>query len=615
MYKIRAAQIDLNRQKEPMSFIKSYTDFIAENGYNHLAFYIGWKARLPSYPWPPEEDLFSPDEIREIVSYTESKGLKLIPVVDLTHLDYALQFDELKKYQDTGYRFFGKVANLCFANQAALKFLENYITQLSELVPSEYFHIGGDEAFDIGYCDKCRKEGFDFDAEQELFLNFVLRFHDVIKNKLKRRMIMWDDMLEFYPDILSRIPTDVIMANWQYQRDVYCSAGHFGNRKREHLLAEYDRLGFEYLIAPVAGSTCNGRSYSDYARGGENLLGGIMTTWCTNLRFMYKAMPTIASIGRYWESDGKIREAECFKNIAEDIWGTDNSVLPKALRVFTEKIYSSFANLLSERYLLNFDFYGLDYSEYAKNDLASRTIQEFAAGMEKLPGKYMLEEILICLKMENAAFELKKALRAIVERYNGDYVNDAFKCIDEIKILAGEYSEKWQQWRPGILPNNIALKFNQLLPKLEELVEKIAQGNYLKVLFCQTNPYGAMQTKISIKKENEEDIVAQDVFKGNPVEIIFYERIFPLEANTVPRIVRFESRGYGGQGVAYVSARIGDKFHVPRKIVTEEGSVSNAVFVLDNDCKSCLLGESDVDKTWRNRDIAEQKSAIEVELF
>ncbi|OGV48536.1 MAG: hypothetical protein A2017_16515 [Lentisphaerae bacterium GWF2_44_16] len=613
MYKIRAAQIDLNRQKEPMEVIKSFMDFISENGYNTLILYIAWRVKIKSHPWPSAEEAYTSDEIREMVSYAKKKGLDIIPTTNLTYITSLFKYDEMKKYGENGSRFWGSPrGNFCFSNPEAIEFMEEYLKELAELVPSKYLHIGGDEAWDVGFCDKCKGNDFSFEKEEKLYLDFILKCYDIVKNKINRRMIMWDDMFEYYPDILSKMPTDIIMAHWQYQRDVYCSVAHFGNRKRTDTLEEYDRLGFEYLISPATYSTCNGRSFTEHAEGGKNLLGGIMTTWCTHLRFMYKVMPTIASIGRYWENGGKVEEAECFRRVVEALFGTDSEILTKALRSFTEEPFKNLS-VFSEANMLTFDLEGMDYSEYARNDLILSVIREFIKKVNILPGKYILEEILLSLELERAVFEVKKGFKTLIE--TGKKKDELIKTIAEIQDIADEYSEKWALWRPGIYPDNIQLKFNEILSGFKKLAENVSQGNFLKVMFCLPNAYGVMQTKISIRTDEGEKLVGQGVFKGASVSHTFYERIFLLEKALVPKTVLFETRGYGGQGLAYVSAKVNGKSYVPERIVSLQGKILNADYILENDCKWCFMGEADATKAWRNRSIADQINAIEIRLF
>ena len=615
MYQIRAAQIDLNRQKETMDFIKSYVDFIAANGYNTLVLYIAWRVKIESHPWPSEEEAYTAEEIREMVAYAKGKGLEVIPTTNLTYVTSLLKYDGMKKYLENGTRFWGSPrGNFCCSMPEVRDFIETYLAELASLVPSAYFHIGGDEAWDTGFCDRCKGEDFSFEKEQQLYLGFILDACEIVRHKLGRRVIMWDDMFEYYPEVLSKIPRDVIMAHWQYQPDCYRSVSHFGNRRREQTLAKYDAMGFDYLISPATYSTSNGRTISDFWGHGKRCLGGIMTIWRTHLRYLYQDLPTIAAIGRYWESGGEKDEATCFREALSDILDTRDEVLLDAMRTWTEKTYSKFSSLLSQGYLLNFNFNGMPYAVEANRRLQKAIIKNAIQRTKTLPGRRILEEISFCLEIESAAFELKETLHGMIYGARCDNTEALLMShLDRIRHLGDSYSLQWERLRPGIKPNCIRQEFDRLLPQLEEIIKRVAKGDFIKVLFCLPNGYGAAWTKISIATEQGEALVAQGVFKGSPLEASYYERIFFLESDAAPKSLRIEVSGYGVQGVCHASAEINGKLYLPEKIVAA-GQVDNPDFILDDDCKTCWLGEPDADKAWRYREVAEQISAVTIKL-
>ncbi len=612
-FKMIAAQIDLNRQKEPMTAIRTYIDCLADNGYNTLVLYIAWRVKIDSHPWPSEAEAYTADEIREIVALARGRGLAVVPTTNLTYVPSLLKYDAMKKYLENGTRFWGAPrGNFCASNPEVYPFIEAYLTEMARLIPSDYFHIGGDETWDIGCCARCQGDACSFQKEQDLYLTFILRAYDVVRNKLGRRMIMWDDMFEYYPDALDKIPRDVIMAHWQYQPDCYRSMSHFGNHKRERTLAKYDDMGFSYLLAPATYSTSNGRTLTAGAWDGRNLMGGIMTVWGTHLKFMYKDLPTIASVGRYWEQRGAKDEAACFREALSSLLGTADERLIDAIRCYTEIPYRSFTAHLSENSLLTFNFDGLDFPAKARNTLLAGIIEAALEKTSRTIGTSILDEINLCLQVELAAFAFKRALHAAV--YQGRREGGEMRRhLDVVRRLADAYSAKWEQWRPGIHPNCIRQTFDQLIAGLEKLIAQAERGDFVKILFCLPNGYGAMQSRIMIDDGHGETLLAQGVFKSSPIGAGFFERVFYLDRQVVPRVVRIETRGYGGQGVAHVSAEIAGAALAPAK-VTARGQVVNSEFILDDDCKTCWMGEPDADKAWRNRAVADAVSTVEIEL-
>ena len=93
--KIRAFQMDLARQPETVVFIKSSIDFFHQCGYNYLVLYLEGRIRTESFHSLPENESYSPDEIRDIVGYAQKYGIETIPVVSVFgHADPFLEQPE-----------------------------------------------------------------------------------------------------------------------------------------------------------------------------------------------------------------------------------------------------------------------------------------------------------------------------------------------------------------------------------------------------------------------------------------------------------------------------------------------------------------------------------------
>ena len=603
-YVIRAAQIDLNRQYEPMSFIQEYIDLLAGNGYNTLMLYIAWRVTIHSHPWQVPGGSYTQDEIRAIVSYAQEKGLQVIPTTDLTFVNSLTRFPELGELMETGTRFWGsRRGNFCTSNPKTYDFIENYLTELAELVPSEYFHIGGDEAWDLGFCEHCTKDGFDFDKECRLYRDFILKVHSIVAGKLRRRMIMWDDMFEYYPAVLPEMPRDIIMADWLYDEDVTVTRGHFGNRRREYRLAQYEQLGFDYLIAAATRTSANGRTFTEYAANGSHLLGGIMTTWCVHLRYMYKAFPTIASIGRLWAKGGD--EARHYQEAIADLLGVDNALLCAAFRAFSEGIMMRLSNF-NGAWLCTMPFEGMHFAADSNHELMLAVLKEHEALVTTEVGRKVTTEIIRSLELECAIFGLKLAFRRLIATpaREGGFAN----AMERVKRTGDAYADLWKQWRPGIGPNHIAGWLGKFLKDAEELAERFRSGNCLRILFALPNPFGAEQATVSVFEKGGETVLAQGCFKGTGT---FYERFFPLAPTQRPDAVKIAVKGYGGQGVAHVALRL-DGQNVPPSKVIAEGQVCNEAHILDDDCKFAFLGDQDALKPWQNRALAEEVSSITV---
>lgn len=93
----------------------------------------------------------------------------------------------------------GAAHPLCIGNDAVFEFLDGVMTEVADLFPGEYIHMGGDEAPKTFWktCPRCqaRRRELNLKDEHELQSYFVKRMEKIIESKGKR-LIGWDEILE-----------------------------------------------------------------------------------------------------------------------------------------------------------------------------------------------------------------------------------------------------------------------------------------------------------------------------------------------------------------------------------------------------------------------------------
>lgn len=241
-FELRWAQLDLARQMENISFIEDFIKLLAESGYNGLLLYLEDRIRTKSYPYPQDNECYTPKDISHIIEFAQSYGIEIIPcVTTLGHGDRFFRHKELARLAelqgDLTDRFGGTKRNsFCISNPDFYNFMETYIREVASLFPSKWFHAGLDEFFDYNLCPRCKKLMPDFLSEQNGFLNHIIRMRNLLA-KAGKTMLMWSDMFEFYPDIFEQVPADVVMVDWQYQVDVRNYQGHLLDVAKENRLA------------------------------------------------------------------------------------------------------------------------------------------------------------------------------------------------------------------------------------------------------------------------------------------------------------------------------------------------------------------------------------------
>lgn len=131
-----------------------------------------------------------------MVEYARLHCVTIIPEIEMpSHSEEVLTaYPELSCTHEPG-----KQSDFCVGNEKTFEFLENVLTEVMELFPSEYIHIGGDEASKAAWksCPLCQKrmkeEGLkDVDELQSYLIHRMERF----LNEHGRSLLGWDEILQ-----------------------------------------------------------------------------------------------------------------------------------------------------------------------------------------------------------------------------------------------------------------------------------------------------------------------------------------------------------------------------------------------------------------------------------
>ena len=605
-YEIRAVQLDLARQMETLDFIKEFIDFAAANHYNALLLYLEWRVRTKCLDLG-EKQGYSAEELREIIRYAGNRGLSVIPgLATLGHSDLLLQKEEYKSLSELRGGIRGRFSenagseiDLCISSEAVRTLLAEYLQEVSEIFDTScYLHIGADEVHNIGYCEECRKKVTDFAAEQQLYLDHI-RFVHSIAAGLGKQVMMWDDMFEYYPDILPRMPKDIIMVSWMYRENVPCRYGMFYNQRFENWLERYDRLGFRYLLAPADYTSGNVRTFTEHAEN-HHPLGGLMTTWEKSGSLMYKSYPIIALAGRLWGRDAESGE-EVMKQALVSLFGIQDELFLDAMEAYAAQ--QGYFPALSLESLLSFDFNGPNHAAYYSLQTTELIFRQYLEKTGCPVGKLVLQDILFdcrlkLLKMRSctAAWKYLKKLR-----------HESFQNLkQELETFREQYLPFYEQHRPenaGLAPERMLQNW---IRALEELPSAVSNGK-ITVVFVQPDYYVAQWMRIFV---NGKMLVCR-CFKHGASPC--YEVHLPLPAEMGQsdiREIRFESLGFGGQGIAYVSAENGRGRFVPAGVISASGVVEHPEGILKNDINYAFLGLRDVEASYRDRNLSSLVSSL-----
>ena len=237
-YSYRGLHLDEGRHFFGVEAVKRYLDIMEVHKLNkfhwHLTEDQGWRIEIKKYPRltevgsvrkgtcikkdfsshdgvPYGEGMwYTQDQIREIVAYAAAKGIDVIPEIDLP----GHMLGALAAYPELGctggpYEVWTRwgVSDdvLCAGNEAIYGFLEDVLTEVCELFPYEYIHIGGDECPKVRWetCPKCQAKikelklkDKDGEKAEHFLQSYVISRMEKFLNEKGRKIIGWDEILE-----------------------------------------------------------------------------------------------------------------------------------------------------------------------------------------------------------------------------------------------------------------------------------------------------------------------------------------------------------------------------------------------------------------------------------
>ena len=612
-YAIRAVQVDLARQMETVEFLKGFIDFIADNHFNTLFLYLEWRVRTKTYDIGKDEG-YSAAELRGLVRYAQKRGVEIIPgLACLGHAELILEQEKYARFAElrdgaTGRFWSPRRKDFCPSLPEVRRFLSDYFTEVAAIFPSKYIHVGGDEVWDMGFCPICKEKAKDFAGEEKLYLDHFLFMHDLVTRKLGREMMMWDDMFEYYPEVLPQLPKDIIMTFWQYQENAHCDQGHFANLAFSDRLAEYDRLGFRYLVAPADFNRANIESLTDYARA-HKPLGGLLTSWVKRTSLLYKLYPQFAAAGALWS--GAAREPEeAMQQAAQYLFGRDDALLTEALRLYCTTLRR--AAQISLGNLMTAPYFGHDQFRPQGYRMLMAAFAPYFKAVETPQGQLVLQDIYDhCVAKDLAARSMQDAWKQL----NGQPCDDWEALLAELDGLAERSIKQCKVTRRPCDTVHFERNFAAWRKAIADFRSGVKKQGLLRVLFNLPDGYGAEKIRIRVRANGAWHEVADGVLKlgENVADPMFY-RWFFIPADLAVEAVEFTAKGFGEQGVCHVAATTRKGTFVPAAVSAAVGAVEHPTHLLTADSLCTWLGDTDVLAAFHQRERAEVRHSITVEM-
>ena len=225
----RGLMLDVSRHFSTKEFIKKQIDALAYYKINRLHLHLtdaaGWRLEIKKYPlltdfaaWRTDPTwkkwwnggrkylrydepgasggYYTQNDIREILEYARQHYITVIPEIEMpSHSEEVLAAYPQLSCSGEPY----KNSDFCVGNEETFTFLENVLTEVMELFPSEYIHVGGDEAGKSAWktCPKCQKRMKDEHlANVDELQSYLIHRIEKFLNNHGRRLLGWDEILQ-----------------------------------------------------------------------------------------------------------------------------------------------------------------------------------------------------------------------------------------------------------------------------------------------------------------------------------------------------------------------------------------------------------------------------------
>lgn len=228
-FSYRGLHLDVSRHFRSKEFVKKQIDAMARYKLNRLHWHLtdgaGWRLEIKRYPELTEQAAYRPypnwkawwkggrkyctkdapgadggyytqEDAREIVEYARQRHITVIPEIEMPgHSEEVLAvFPQLscsgKPYVNS---------EVCIGNEDTFTFFQNVLLEVMDIFPSEYIHVGGDEANMESWknCPLCqkrmKKEGL---ADVKELQSYLIHRMEEFLNAHGRQLLGWDEILE-----------------------------------------------------------------------------------------------------------------------------------------------------------------------------------------------------------------------------------------------------------------------------------------------------------------------------------------------------------------------------------------------------------------------------------
>jgi hypothetical protein len=251
-FKFRSVMDDISRGPIPtLEFMKKQIRRLAELKVNGFSHYVEHVVKTKKHPGiAPDDGSLTIEEWKEISNYAK----KYFITVFGSFQSFG-HFQSILKNPD--YAHLGESGTLISpVKEESYKFLNDIYDEMIPAFDAPFFNINCDETFDLGKAES--KKLVDSIGYDGVYIQHVTRLNKYIKAHGIRTLI-WGDIILDYPNILDKLPKDMIVGTWNYD----------DNENFEKFLKPFKNSGREFMISP--GVLNSNRIFPDFHKAFGNI--------------------------------------------------------------------------------------------------------------------------------------------------------------------------------------------------------------------------------------------------------------------------------------------------------------------------------------------------------
>lgn len=201
--------------------------------HNLWTYYMEYQYAFRKHPdiGPPNGSL-QPEELKALVEFAKKYHIEILGnQQSFGHFGWILRREKYAHLRETS-------DVLTPVREETYQLLDDLYSEVCPLLPFPWFNVCCDETWGLG-------KGPSKELAQKIgvggvYVQHIRRIHAILRDKYKKRMMMWGDIILQHPDQLEQIPKDVIMLTWGYG-----PAETF-----EHQIIPFQKAGYEFFVCP-----------------------------------------------------------------------------------------------------------------------------------------------------------------------------------------------------------------------------------------------------------------------------------------------------------------------------------------------------------------------------